>query len=153
LARTKSIEQRLATLERRAAPSRASTLETSELRLVDKSGRLRALLDITRAGPRLAMMREDGTTVLELMVTGDGAGVRMTDAAGNTRVFVGATRGTARLGMSDGDGANRLFLGLSGGGDPALTLYDGSQREVWATRSKESRVRDPKNPRATRTRK
>lgn len=140
MAKRKNIAERLAALERQAAEVRVRVIEAGEFRLVDRAGRMRVLLEMTRFGPRLAMMRGDETVALELTLTGDGAGMRFTDEEGMTRVFVGATRGAARIGMADGEGAQRLFLGLTGGGEPALTLYDGSQRQVWTTRTTKARA-------------
>lgn len=142
MAKRKSIVKRLATLERQAADIRVRAVETAELRLVDRAGRVRAVLEMTRAGPSLAMMHEDGTVALELVLTGDGAGVRLADDKGETRVFLGATRGAARMGMADGAGTPRLFLGLNNGGKPTLTLYDRDQRRVWTTEAK----RMPRKP-------
>lgn len=147
----RSITERLATLERQAAKPAARAVEAEEFRLVDRAGRLRALLELTRIGPRLAMMREDGTIALELMLTGDGAGARFADDTGKTRVFIGASRGTARLGMADGDGAPRVFLGLDRNGKPTLSFYDRRQRKVRTTRPTPPRADPSGKPRPTRS--
>jgi hypothetical protein len=127
-------------VSKRAAPARpltevrAHAVEAEEFRLVDRSGRPRATLEMTALGPRLVMMHEDGTVALELLLSGDGSGLRLAGRDGETRVFVGASRGSARLGMADTGGSQRAFLGVSTRGQPALTLYDGDQRQVWTTR-------------------
>jgi hypothetical protein len=135
---------------RPAAVLTARAIEAEEFRLVDRAGRVRARVEITRAGPRLAMMHGDGTVALELVLTPDGPALRLMDTVGDTRMFVGALRGAARIGMADGDGAQRLFLGLGGRGTPALTLYDDAQRQSWSTRAPKARMdggeRPPKRP-------
>ncbi len=128
-------------MERQAADVRVRAVETEELRLVDRGGRVRAVLEMIRVGPCLRMMHEDGTVALELVLAGNGPGLRLTDEKGRTRLFVGATRGAARMGMADGEGSQRLFLGLNNGGGPALTLYDREQRQVWTTRPTGARAR------------
>lgn len=120
---------------RPAATAPARVVEASEFRLVDRAGRVRALLSMSRAGPRLEMMQEDGTIVLEVALTGDGAGAKFADGAGEPRVFIGTARGAARLGMADKEGSPRLFVGLGSAGTPEVTLYDDSQRRVWSTRA------------------
>lgn len=117
---------------RQPADIRVGAIETGELRLVDRSGRVRAVLSASQSGPSLAMMHEDGTVALELVLGGDGPAVRLSDDKGETRVFIGAVRGAARIGMADGNGFQRLFLGVSNGGTPAATLYDSQQRQVWS---------------------
>ncbi len=112
-------------------PHRA--IEATQFRLVDRNGRLRAVLEMSRSGPHLAMLHEDGTPALELALSRDGPCVRLTDGDGATRVFVGATRGSARIGMADDEGTQRVFLGVGAKGTPGLTLYDGHQRRVWTT--------------------
>lgn len=141
MAKRRKISERAAARERQTADVRAKAVETGELRLVDRAGRVRAVLEVTRAGPSLAMMHEDGTVALELVLAGDGPGVRLTDEKGKTRVFVGATRGAARMGMTDGNGSQRLFLGVNGSGTPTLTLYDREQQRVWTTGAKRARAR------------
>ena len=113
----------------RKTPVRA--VEAEELRLVDRAGRVRAVLGLTRAGPRVALMREDGAPALELTLTGDGPSIRLSDEVGTARVFVGAIRGSARIGMADAKGAQRAFMGVNAAGKPTMTLYDGQQRRVW----------------------
>jgi hypothetical protein len=114
-------------------PERSRTVDAGAFRLVDRAGRVRAVLEMGRAGPCLSMMHDDGTVALELVLSAAGPRLRLTDERGVTRVFVGATRGAARMGMADAAGQQRLFLGLSNGGRPALTLYDGAQRQAWTT--------------------
>jgi hypothetical protein len=135
----------------RAAVVTARTVEAEEFRLVDRSGRVRARVELTRAGPRFAMMHEDETIALELVLTPDGPALRLMDVGGNTRLFVGALRGAARIGMADGDGAQRLFLGLGGKGTPALTLYDDSQRQSWSTGPAQGSTRPPARPTTRRS--
>jgi hypothetical protein len=113
------------------ADVRVRAIETEELRLMDRAGRVRAVLAMSHTGPSLAMMHEDGTVALEIVLAGDGPGVRLSDGKGETRVFIGATRGAARIGMADGDGSQRLFLGVSSGGTPTAAMYDTDQRRLW----------------------
>jgi len=129
----KNVTDRLEALERQAAAIRVGAVEASEFRLVDRTGQPRATLEMTRTGPRLAMMHEDGTVAIEIELTRDGPAIRLADSHGDTRVFIGAMRDTARIGMADETGAQRLFIGLSHGGDPSLTLYDDTQRQAWTT--------------------
>ena len=131
MAKRKSVVGRPAVTERQPAEVRVRAVETEELRLVDRAGRTRTLLEMTRLGPRLAMMHEDGTVALEVVLASDGPGVRFADDKGETLAFVGATRGGARLGMADREGSQRVFLGVNSNGTPTLTLYDENQRQVW----------------------
>lgn len=135
MAKRKSTAERLAALERRAAEVRVRAIEVGELRLVDRNGRVRAVLEMGRLGPRLAMMHEDGTVALDLTLAADGPGVRLADEDGKTRVFLGATRGAARMGMADAEGSQRLFLGVNSLGKPTLTLYDREQRQIWTAQA------------------
>ena len=127
----KSITERLEVLERHAAEVRVRTIEAGEFRLVDGAGRMRALLQMTRLGPRLVMMHEDGTVAVEMKLGHDGPALRLADDQGSTRVFVGAMRDMARIGLADGKGLQRLFAGLSHNGEPSVTLYDDSHKRVW----------------------
>lgn len=139
MAKRKNITERLEMLERQAAEVRVRTVEAGEFRLVDGAGRMRALLQMTRLGPRLVMMHEDGTVAIEIKLGNDGPAVRLTDDTGSTRVFVGAMRGMARIGMADGKGSQRLLAGLSHTGEPSVTLYDDSHQRVW--RAEATKVR------------
>jgi hypothetical protein len=127
----RKLSSRIDALERQVAEIRVKAVEASEFRLVDKSGRLRAVLEMTRTGPRLALLDEDGTVALETSLSNDGPSIRLADQHGNTRVFLGATRDASRIGLADSDGAQRVFLGVSAGGKPAVTVYDSEQRKVW----------------------
>lgn len=127
----RSIDARVAALERQIAEVRVKAAEAGEFRLVDKAGRLRAALEMTRFGPRLAMMHTDGTVALEVMLGAQGPSVRMADEDGCTRVFVGATRDAARIGLADGSGAQRIFIGVGQEGKPSVTIYDAKQRTLW----------------------
>lgn len=131
MAKRKSTADRLAALERQAADIRVRAVEAGEFRLVDKTGRVRAVLEMVRNGPSLSMMHEDGTVSLEVELSKEGPVVRLSDETGRTRVFVGATRGAARLGMADGQGHQRLFIGADSAGNPAVTLYNRDQKQIW----------------------
>ena len=61
-------------MERQAAVVRVRAVETEELRLVDRGGRVRAVLEMPRVGPCLRLMHEDGTVALELVLAGNGPG-------------------------------------------------------------------------------
>lgn len=129
----RSLQQRLAAVERELAEIRVRAVESQEFRLVDKAGRVRAVLEMTRAGgPRLAMMNEEGATCVEVMLTKDGPGLRMGDAEGDTRIFVGATKDAARIGLADSAGNSRAFLGVMPKSGATLALYDAKQRVVWS---------------------
>jgi hypothetical protein len=128
----RNVEARIAALQRQIAEIRVKAAEAAEFRLVDKAGRVRAALEMTRSGPRLMMMHEDGTVALEVALAAQGPSVRLADANGQTRVFVGATRNSARIGLADGTGAQRAFIGVSQGGQPAITTYDAKQRTLWS---------------------
>ena len=145
MAKRKTVTGRTASPERQAAEVRVRVVETEELRLVDRSGRTRTLLEMTRTGPRLAMMHEDGTVALEVILAADGPGVRLADETGETRIFAGATRGGARVGMADGKGSQRVYLGVNSGGTPTLTLYDQDQRQVWTAASTKAMARQRVN--------
>jgi len=146
LAKKGSAGVRPAPPERQAADVRVRVVEAQEFRLVDRTGKVRAALELTRAGPSLAMLHEDGTVALEIVLTGDGPGVRLADANGETRVFIGATRGAARMGMADGQGSQRLFLGVNSGGTPTISLYDREQRQVWTAATAKERALRPRRP-------
>lgn len=127
----KNLNGRVAALERQIAEIRVRAVEAGEFRLVDKAGRVRAVLELTRAGPRLAMMHEDGTVALEATLAGDGPGVRLADEDGRTRVFIGATRDEARIGLADGNEKPRMFLGVSRSGKPKISIYNAKQGKMW----------------------
>lgn len=127
----KNLSNRIASLERQMADIRVRAVEASEFRLVDKSGRVRGVLEMGRTGPRLAMMHEDGTVSLEIALANDGPSVRLADETGLTRVFVGATRNEARIGLSDAEKKPRIFLNVKSSGKPAIAVYDGKQKKVW----------------------
>jgi hypothetical protein len=131
MAKRRSIQSGKRGAQRPAPEIKVGTVEASEFRLVDRSGRLQAVLESTPQGPRLAMMQSDGSVGLEITLAPDGPGIRLSDENGQTRVFVGAMRDAARLGMADGDGNQRLFIGVNARGAPSITLYDARQREVW----------------------
>jgi hypothetical protein len=147
-AKRKSITERLELLERQAAEVRVRTIEAGEFRLVDQAGRMRALMQVTRIGPRLVMMHEDGTVAVEIKLGHDGPAVRLADDKGSTRVFVGAMRGMARIGMADAEGLQRLLVGLSHTGEPSVTLYDDSHQRVW--RAEATKVRPSGKSRKSR---
>lgn len=130
MAKRRSVQGRAAT-ERQSPEVNVRAVEASEFRLVDRDGRLRAVLESTPQGPRLAMMQEDGSIALEITLAPDGPGIRLGDENGQTRVFIGAMRDAARLGMADSDGNQRIFLGVNAKGTPTITTYDARQREVW----------------------
>ena len=133
MARKKNIDARLTALQRQIAEIRVRAVEAAEFRLVDKAGRVRAMLEMTRSGPRLAMIHEDGPVSLELTLAADGPGLRLADEDGQTRLFIGATRDAARIGLADGTGKQRAYIGVSRGGKAKITFYDAKQRAVWAT--------------------
>lgn len=129
----RSLQQRLAAVERELAEVRVRAVEAQEFRLVDRAGRVRAVLEITRSGsPRLAMFNDEGAACVEITLTKDGPGVRLGDSEGDTRIFIGATKDAARIGLADADGNNRAFLGVMPKGGPTLALYDAKQKVVWA---------------------
>jgi hypothetical protein len=128
----KDLSTRLAAVERQLADIRVRAVESSEFRLVDKTGKLRAVLDMSRLGPRLMMMHADGTLALEVSLPPDGPAIRLSDQAGETRVFLGATRDAARVALADDKGNQRMFLGVSAAGKPSLTVYDAKQKAVWS---------------------
>jgi hypothetical protein len=143
MAKQKSMKPRPAATKRLSADVRVRVVEAGEFRLVDRAGRTRAALEMTRNGPRLAMMHECGTVALELTLASDGPSVRLSDGEDATRVFLGATRGAARMGMADGKGSQRLFFGVSAEGTPTITLYDREQGQVWTTPPARTRVGKP----------
>jgi len=71
----RNIDARIAALQRQIAEIRVKAVEAGEFRLVDKAGRVRAALEMTRSGPRLAMMHEDGTVALEVTLAAQGPSV------------------------------------------------------------------------------
>lgn len=127
----KNIANRIAALERQIADIRVRAIEASEFRLVDKSGRLRGVLEMSRSGPRLALMHEDGTISLEVALANDGPSIRLADESSDTRVFVGATRDEARIGLADGEKKPRIFLNVKNSGKPTIAVYDSKQKRVW----------------------
>jgi hypothetical protein len=128
----KGVESRLTALERQVAEIKVRAVEAAEFRLVDKTGNLRAVLEMTRSGPRLRMLHEDGEVALEVSLPPDGPAIRMADEEGHTRLFLGAMRDAARIGMADAKGHQRAFIGLTAGGRPTITLYDPKQKAVWS---------------------
>jgi hypothetical protein len=128
----KDVSSRLAALERQLAEVRVRAVEASEFRLVDRAGKVRAVLEMSRLGPRLVMMHADGTPALELSLPPDGPAIRLSDQDGETRTFIGAIRDAARIAMADGKGNQRIFIGVNAAGTPSLTVYDGKQKAVWS---------------------
>lgn len=127
----KNLSNRIASLERQMADIRVRAVEASEFRLVDKSGRVRGVLEMSRSGPRLALMHEDGTVSLEVALADDGPSIRLADESSRTRVFVGATRNEARIGLADAEKKPRIFLNVKSSGKSAIAVYDGKQKKVW----------------------
>lgn len=127
----KNLSNRIASLERQIADIRVRAVEASEFRLVDKAGRVRGVLEMSRSGPRLALMHEDGTVSLEVALADDGPSIRLADESSRTRVFVGATRNEARIGLADGEKKPRIFLNVKNSGKPVIAVYDGKQKRVW----------------------
>jgi hypothetical protein len=131
----KNLSNRIASLERQIADIRVRAVEASEFRLVDKSGRVRGVLEMSRTGPRLALMHEDGTVSLEVALANDGPSIRLADESNVTRVFVGATRNEARIGLADAEKKPRIFLNVKKSGKPTIATYDNKQKRIWgATR-------------------
>ena len=133
MAKRSSVNARNAALQRQLAQVRARAAEAAEFRLVDKAGRVRATLAMTRSGPRLAMMHDDGAVGLELTLAPDGPSLRLADEDGQTRLFLGATRDAARIGLADGTGKQRLYIGVGQRGKPTVSVYDARQRTVWTS--------------------
>ena len=127
----KNVDARIAELQRQIAEIRVKSVEAGEFRLVDKAGRVRAVLELTRSGPRLAMMHEDGTVGLEVSLGAGNPAVRLADETGQTRVFLGAARDAASIALADGKGAQRTFMGVSRSGKTTIKLYDAKQRVAW----------------------
>jgi hypothetical protein len=128
----KNVEGRLAALERQVAEIRVRAVEATEFRLVDKAGNLRAVLEMTRSGPRLQMIHDDGVVALEVSLPPDGPAIWLGDEDGHTRLFLGALRDAARIGMADAKGRQRAFIGLTPGGQASVTLYDANQKVTWS---------------------
>ncbi len=128
----KSVDARIAELQREIAEIRIRNIEAGEFRLVDKSGRVRAVLEMTRSGPRLAMMDEEGTIGLEITLAAGGPGIRLADEDGKTRAFIGAARDAASIALADGKGAQRVFVGVGRSGTPSIKTYDAKQRVAWS---------------------
>ena len=136
MAKRKNGGGRAESSKKRNAAIRVPAIETEELRLVDGTGNVRAIMEMARTGPSLTMMHEDGTVALEVVLSKDGPSIKLSDDSGETRIFIGAIRGTSRLGMADGDGSQRLFAGVNNAGKPSMHLYDSDQQEVWGAKEK-----------------
>ncbi|MBF0528130.1 MAG: hypothetical protein HQK55_02420 [Deltaproteobacteria bacterium] len=115
------------------APSQPTPtlLTTSELRLVDESGRTRALLSILRGKPRLILIDDNGEFRLELGLgqTGEPSiGLRDRDGKTKAQLFLSASN-QAGLKLFDASGRVRANLGLSSEGSPGLIMSDDAGKD------------------------
>jgi hypothetical protein len=109
----------------------AGLVLASELRLVDDSGRTRALLSLLRGKPRFIMLDDNGEFRMEFGLGGAGEPqIWMRDREGRvrTRIFLNETGGPG-IRFLDSDGKARTAFGLSQSGSPTLILRDESGRD------------------------
>lgn len=115
-----------------APPSPSPALITAtELRLVDETGRTKALLSILRGKPRLILIDDNGEFRMELgLGTAGEPAVVMRDRDGKVRSQLHlATSGQPGFRLSDGSGRVRANLGLGSEGTPGLIFSDDAGKD------------------------
>jgi hypothetical protein len=103
--------------------SRRMTIE--RLGLVDGSGRERAVLTVTEAGPRLVLYGAQGQPLAALEAAEGGSALTLHAADGRPRVEAHAATKAPALRVRDASGRDRVRLGIDGGA-PHVRLYDGA---------------------------
>lgn len=122
----------------------ASVLRTERLEIVDKEGRVRALLTtLEDTRPTLALLDKSGEFRAWLFLSEDGSPklalvnnplLVLTDAAGEFRLVLRLDReGSPSLGLSDNTGTFRSMLQLTKDGSPVLSLHDKEGKVTWST--------------------
>jgi len=109
----------------------AKLLTAQEIRLVDASGRTRALLSLLRGRPRLIMTDQNGEFRVELGMDADGLpNLTLRDRNGRARTFLALTsQDQPTLRCADEKGGTRIRLDLRPTGDPALIMQDQAGRD------------------------
>lgn len=106
-------------------------ITTSELRLVDESGRTRALLSLLRGRPRLIMTDDNGEFRIEIGLSYNGnPALWLRDSEGKPRIqlALNATENPNMI-LSDSNGRGRIALGLGADDSPAMILRDHMGRD------------------------
>jgi len=112
------------------AQSEAKIVTATELRLVDESGRTRALLSLLLGKPRLIMTDDKGEFRVEMGLDAEGhPNLTLRDQAGRTRAALSLSQGDPVLSFLDTDGRRRLNLNLNHAGAPILIMRDDSDLE------------------------
>lgn len=106
--------------------SRNSRMAADEFRLVDREGRIRAVLGVTAQGPVLAFHDESGRPRAAIGIGAvDGPGVVLADERGKPRAEFEIREGVPRLALADAAGLVRAELQLQSTG-PVLGLSGGA---------------------------
>jgi hypothetical protein len=133
----------------------SNLITAGELRLVDDSGRTRALLSLLRGKPRLIMTDDHGEFRIELGLGPDGEPTLwLRDREGKARGRLSlSVIGSPGLEFIDPGGRSRCTLSLDEQGDPSLFLRDAQGRDrlaLWEEKEKLGlALADPKGrPRA-----
>ena len=109
----------------------SNLITAGELRLVDNTGRTRALLSLLRGKPRLIMTDDNGEFRIELGLGPDGEPtlwLRDRDGKSRGRLSLSVV-GSPGLEFMDRRGRSRCTLGLDEQGDPSLFMRDAEGRE------------------------
>ncbi|MEW5722240.1 MAG: hypothetical protein AB1896_03980 [Thermodesulfobacteriota bacterium] len=124
-----AISGRIFQAEAQSAP--AGLVAAREIRLVDESGRTRALLSLLRERPRFIMLDEIGEFRIELgLGEGSEPSVRLRDREGRPRLELAlGAAGEPRVELSDGQDRDRVSIHLGAGGAPALLIRDEAGRD------------------------
>jgi hypothetical protein len=100
---------------------------TREFRLHDKSGKIRAGLNIGSNGPALLLVDADEKPRLRLLAGSEGPALELADPAGKTRISLDLEEGSQPgISMFGSTGKPGLLLGIDNRNNSELLLYDSS---------------------------
>lgn len=97
--------------------------QTRRLEVLDSSGKLRAIVDVSDEGPAVALLDEKGNARATLSLSGDVPGLQLLDEKGTRRAWFDVSALGPEFLLSDEKGNKRTTLDVLGDG-PALDLFD-----------------------------
>lgn len=107
------------------AQPEAKAVNATELRLVDETGRTRALLSLLLGKPRLIMTDDKGEFRMEMGLDAEGhPNLTLRDQAGRTRAALKLNQGDPVLSFLDTGGRRRVTLKLNASGAPIMIMRD-----------------------------
>ena len=120
-----------------------TTLKVQRLEVVDKTGKLAALLTTLETGrPTLALMDPTGEARAWMFLSEDGSPrlvlanrglMVLTDASGEFRAITRLdAKGVPTIGLGDSAGTLRSILRLSPDGSPVLLFNDQDDKTIWS---------------------